>query len=183
MRAIRVPTWSWASVASWDEVSQSLSGIATEWLPSRGGTLRGWGIRRPWKVDCTIENTAGLLGTVRDGQQAPDPASSFIPEAKYRNHSSVSVLIIRGRLLEAPSILGSFSIRVRDKRALYAMTRFTLNPSLSALAWWKLEGSEGCQWRQVTTGADPQTIIGWASLEDTEYKTYRACLSGGISTP
>ncbi|KAK4163748.1 heterokaryon incompatibility protein-domain-containing protein [Cladorrhinum sp. PSN259] len=153
LRAMGVPTWSWAAMARRVKKTGKLAGLGVQWYSSRQEYADPMD-----EVVCQLAGLplaqCGSINVVKSTTEEP----LFMPSREYSNHSSFKVLQLRARLLK---------VRIHeyfptdDERKAAANLTYRLPKTAPAAK----------TWRRVTAlvGPEPQFIIGWASVEHARY--------------
>ncbi|KAK4459666.1 heterokaryon incompatibility protein-domain-containing protein [Cladorrhinum samala] len=153
LRALSVPTWSWASTAQRDEKG-AVVGFRVKWYIHGQQNPKDENVAR---LKAISPAPAEILRTWDTLPPGCDPGCGFRPGPEYRDHSPLRALEIRGRLHEC-KIYAFFGSDKGRQAAAY----LTYRNSETAPARTK--------WRAVALGqpSTHQYIIGWASVESAE---------------
>ncbi|KLU85952.1 hypothetical protein MAPG_04971 [Magnaporthiopsis poae ATCC 64411] len=160
-----IPTWSWASMEmrapsaapGKGKGSQVVRrGMGVRWSDKQGGSPTSRKLKR---LECDILKAVRVPVDPRKwepqfgARDAEDAVSTALHE--YGNHARFFALRLRGRLL--PALVHGFFLSEEDT-------------GIAANATGHGANFGRCLWRRVTTVEDPDSIVGWASLEHPDYQ-------------
>lgn len=159
-----IPTWSWASMEvrapsapGEGEGSQVVRrGMGVRWSDEQGELRTS---RKLERLECDILKTIRIPVDPQtwepqfEARDAEDAVSTALDE--YGNYARFFALRLHGRLL--PALVHDFFRSEEDIGIAANVTDHGANFGR-------------CLWRRVTTVEEPDSIVGWASLEHPEYQ-------------